>query len=144
MSTVHVERTARAIVADGTGILAADGTPGTLTTRFEAHRSESTAGSRRAYRERSVTTAGSAEYIGGVILQDETIRQRSSTGIPFATLLAQQRFVPGVTVDTLARRRVPVVPARTATPSAACRSPRRPSGVSPGLERVGTVAGSSV
>jgi fructose-bisphosphate aldolase class I len=103
MSTVDLERTARAIVADGRGILAADETPGTLTKRFEAHRIEATPDSRRAYRELFFTTRGIAEYVGGVILQDETIRQRSSTGIPFATLLAQQGIVPGIKVDTGAK-----------------------------------------
>jgi fructose-bisphosphate aldolase class 1 len=65
MSTVELERTARAIVAEGKGILAADETPGTLTKRFEAHRIESTPDSRRAYRELFFTTAGIAEYVGG-------------------------------------------------------------------------------
>jgi fructose-bisphosphate aldolase class I len=96
-------RTARAIVADGKGILATDETPGTLTKRFEAHRIESTPHSRRAYRELFFTTRGIAEYVGGVILQDETIRQRSSSGIPFATLLAQQGLVPGIKVDAGAK-----------------------------------------
>jgi fructose-bisphosphate aldolase, class I len=103
MSTVDLGRMARAIVADGKGILAADETPGTLTKRFEAHRIDSTPDSRRAYRELFFTTRGIAEYVGGVILQDETIRQRSSTGVPFATLLAAQGIVPGIKVDTGAK-----------------------------------------
>jgi fructose-bisphosphate aldolase class I len=103
MSTVDLGRTARAIVADGKGILAADETPGTLTKRFEAHRIESTPDTRRAYRELFFTTRGIAEYIGGVILQDETIRQRSSTGVPLASLLAAQGIVPGIKVDTGAK-----------------------------------------
>jgi fructose-bisphosphate aldolase class I len=103
MSTVELERTARAIVADGKGILAADETPGTLRKRFEAHRIASTPDTRRAYRELFFTTRGIAEYIGGVILQDETIRQRSSTGAPFASLLDQQGIIPGIKVDTGAK-----------------------------------------
>jgi fructose-bisphosphate aldolase, class I len=103
MNTVDLGRTARAIVADGKGILAADETPGTLTKRFEAHRIESTPDTRRAYRELFFTTGSIAEYIGGVILQDETIRQRSAAGVPFGTLLAQQGIFPGIKVDTGAK-----------------------------------------
>jgi fructose-bisphosphate aldolase, class I len=99
MSTVDLELTARSIVADGRGILAADETPGTLTKRFSAHDIESSPDSRRAYRELFFTTKGVAEYIGGVILQDETIRQSTSGGVPLPTLLAQQGIVPGIKVD---------------------------------------------
>ena len=103
MSTADLAQTARAIVAGGKGILAADETPGTLSKRFEAYRIESTPESRRAYRELFFTAPGVAEYIGGVILQDETIRQCSSVGTPFATLLAQQGIIPGIKVDTGAK-----------------------------------------
>ncbi len=81
MAIPELETTARAIVADGKGILAADETPGTLTKRLTARGIESTADSRRAYREMFFTTPGVAEFISGVILQDETIRQRSSNGV---------------------------------------------------------------
>ena len=74
MSTADLELTAHAIVANGKGILAADETPGTLTRRFNAHGIASTPDSRRAYRELFFTTSGIAEFIGGVILHDETIR----------------------------------------------------------------------
>jgi fructose-bisphosphate aldolase class I len=99
MDIDELELTARSIVSDGKGILAADETPGTLTKRFAAHRIESTAATRRAYRELFFTTRGVAEYIGGVILQDETIRQQSSRGIPLAALLAHHGIVPGIKVD---------------------------------------------
>jgi fructose-bisphosphate aldolase, class I len=99
MRTVDLELTARSIVADGRGILAADETPGTLTKRFSAHGIESTPDSRRAYRELLFTTRGIAEYIGGVILQDETIRQRTSGGLPLTTLLTGQGICAGITVD---------------------------------------------
>lgn len=99
MSISDLVQTARAIVADGKGILAADETPGTLSKRFAAHRIKSTAETRRAYRELFFTASGAAEYIGGVILQDETIRQRSSKGTPFATLLASRGIIPGIKVD---------------------------------------------
>jgi fructose-bisphosphate aldolase class I len=94
-----LEETARAIVADGKGILAADETVPTVTKRLKAHGIESTADSRRAYREMFFTTPGVAAFIGGVILQDETIRQKSSAGTPFATLLADQGIIPGIKID---------------------------------------------
>jgi fructose-bisphosphate aldolase class I len=99
MHTAELDLTARSIVADGKGILAADETPSTLTTHFQAHGIESTPDTRRAYRELLFTTRAIARYIGGVILQDETIRQRSATGTPFPELLAQQGIVSGINVD---------------------------------------------
>ncbi len=82
--TATLDEIAQAIVADGKGVLAADETPATLTKRLAALGIESTADSRRAYREMLFTTPGIAEYIGGVILQDETIRQHSSTALPWS------------------------------------------------------------
>ena len=99
MTTTDLELTAQSIVADGKGILAADETPGTLTKRFTALGIESTPDSRRAYREMFFTTARAAEYISGVILQDETIRQRNSKGTPLADVLAEQGIIPGIKVD---------------------------------------------
>jgi fructose-bisphosphate aldolase, class I len=103
MATVDLESTAKALVADGRGILAADETPATLTRRFDALTIESTPDSRRAYREMFFTTPGVAECISGVILQDETIHQKSSTGTPLADVLAQQGVMPGIKVDTGAK-----------------------------------------
>jgi fructose-bisphosphate aldolase class I len=103
MATVDLESTAKALVADGKGILAADETPTTLTRRFDALTIDSTPDSRRAYREMFFTTPGVAECISGVILQDETIRQKSSTGTPLADVLAQQGVMPGIKVDTGAK-----------------------------------------
>ena len=99
MATPELEKTAEAIVADGKGILAADETPGTLTKRLTARGIESTPDTRRAYREMFFSTQGVAEFISGVILQDETIRQRSSKGTPMADLLAEQGIIPGIKVD---------------------------------------------
>ena len=99
MTTTHLTKTALALVADGKGLLAADETVATLTKRFDALKIESTAESRRAYREMFATTPGIATFISGVILHDETIRQRSSKGIPLADLLAQQDIIPGIKVD---------------------------------------------
>jgi fructose-bisphosphate aldolase, class I len=103
MATVDLESTAQALVADGKGILAADETPTTLTRRFDALTIDSTPESRRAYREMFFTTPGVAEFISGVIMQDETIHQKSSTGTPLADVLAQQGVMPGIKVDTGAK-----------------------------------------
>jgi fructose-bisphosphate aldolase class I len=104
MTTVDLENTATCLVADGKGILAADETPGTLTKRFEKLRIQSTPESRRTYREMLFTTPGIEEFISGVIMQDETIRQQSSTGTPFPELLEHQGIIAGIKVDTGAKR----------------------------------------
>ncbi|WP_223642951.1 class I fructose-bisphosphate aldolase [Corallococcus sp. EGB] len=91
--------TARAIIANGMGILAADETVSTITKRLSAREIESTADSRRAYRELLFSTPGISEYIGGVILQDETIHQDSAAGIPLADLLVGRGIIPGIKVD---------------------------------------------
>ena len=96
--------TARAIVAGGKGILAADESTGTIKKRFDAIGVESTEETRRAYRNLLFTTPGMEEYIGGVILFDETIRQRADDGTPFAELLAAKGVVPGIKVDTAPSR----------------------------------------
>ena len=103
MTTNDLESTARALVAGGKGILAADETPPTLTRRLDALRIVSTPESRRDYREMFFTTPGVAEFISGVIMQDETIRQRSSKGTPLADVLAQQGILPGIKVDNGAK-----------------------------------------
>ena len=98
-----MEHTAQAIDAEGKGILAADETVPTLTKRFAALKIESTADSRRAYREMFFTTPDIAAFISGVILQDETIRQKNSSGIPLPELLSKQGILPGIKVDTGAK-----------------------------------------
>ncbi len=98
MSDLHA--TARELVADGKGILAADESSGTIKKRFDSIGLESTDENRRAYRELLFTTPGAESYISGVILFDETIRQRSADGMPFAELLAGKGLVPGIKVDT--------------------------------------------
>ena len=95
--------TAAAIVADSKGILAADESTGTIEKRFDTIGVESTEESRRAYRELLFTTPGMEEFIGGVILYDETIRQRATDGTPFAELLAARGVVPGIKVDAGAK-----------------------------------------
>jgi fructose-bisphosphate aldolase class I len=99
MTTTNLESTAQALVAGGKGILAADETPGTLTRRLDALSIVSTPESRRDYREMFFTTPGIAEFISGVIMQDETIRQKNSKGTALADLLAQQGILPGMSVQ---------------------------------------------
>src|SRR5436309_13126084 len=94
-----LEKIARALVAKAKGILAADESTGTIKKRFDAIGVESTEGHRRAYRDLLFTTEGVEEYISGVILFDETIRQSSLDGTPFPKLLESKGFIPGIKVD---------------------------------------------
>jgi fructose-bisphosphate aldolase, class I len=103
MSWDELYETARTIVADHKGILAADESTGTIKKRFDAIGLESTEETRRAYRNLLFTTPGMEDYIGGVILYDETIRQSSDDGTPFPELLASKGVVPGIKVDTGAK-----------------------------------------
>jgi fructose-bisphosphate aldolase class I len=95
----ELEATARALVAPGKGVLAADESDGTIAKRFASIGLESTEERRRAYRELLFTSPGVADSISGVILFDETIRQRSADGEPFPDLLARNGIVPGIKVD---------------------------------------------
>jgi fructose-bisphosphate aldolase, class I len=103
MDVEELQQIARAIVADGKGILAADESTGTIKKRFDSISVESTEETRRAYRELLFTTEGVEDYIGGVILYDETIRQRTADGTPFPKLLASKGIIPGIKVDTGAK-----------------------------------------
>jgi fructose-bisphosphate aldolase, class I len=94
-----LEKTARELVAEGKGILAADESFGTIEKRFNALGIESTEESRRAYREMLFTTPGIGEYLSGVILFDETIRQTASDGTPIPKILEDQGIIPGIKVD---------------------------------------------
>ena len=89
-----LEGIARALVAPGKGILAADESGGTIKKRFDSIGIESTEDSRRAYRDMLFTTEGSAEHVSGVILYDETIRQQALDGTPFPKLLEADRGHP--------------------------------------------------
>jgi fructose-bisphosphate aldolase class I len=91
--------TARALVADGKGILAADESSGTIKRRFDAIGVESTEENRRAYRDLLFTADGAEQWISGVILFDETIRQTSGDGTPFPKLLESRGIIPGIKVD---------------------------------------------
>ncbi|MED5578965.1 MAG: class I fructose-bisphosphate aldolase [Nitrospinota bacterium] len=91
--------TANQMVSSGRGILAADESSGTIKKRLDNINVESTEENRRDYRELLFTTKGIENYISGVILFDETIRQSSSNNVPFPELLSTKGIVPGIKVD---------------------------------------------
>src|SRR5918999_2258886 len=95
----ELESTAQALVAERKGILAADESPPTIKKRFDSIQIESTEENRRAYRDMLFTTPGIEEYISGVILYDETIRQSASDGTNFSELLSSKGVIPGIKVD---------------------------------------------
>jgi len=94
-----LEETARALVAPGKGILAADESDSTIKKRFDSINVESTEDNRRAYRDMLFTTEGAENYISGIILFDETIRQSGHDGTPFPKLLESKGVIPGIKVD---------------------------------------------
>src|SRR5213594_2458658 len=95
----ELHETAKALVAEGKGILAADESDRTIKKRFDSIGVESTEEHRRAYRDLLFTTDGAEEFISGVILYDETIRQSASDGTPFPKLLESKGVIPGIKVD---------------------------------------------
>lgn len=99
MNRSELARVARAMVVTGKGLLAADESTGTIRKRFDAIKLESTEEHRRTYRELLFTAPGAGEWISGVILYDETIRQKTADGTPFAEYLTQQGMIPGIKVD---------------------------------------------
>jgi fructose-bisphosphate aldolase, class I len=98
-ATNNLADTARALVTPGKGILAADETVSTVTKRLDTQDIESTADSRRTYREMFFSTPGISEFISGVILQDETIHQSTGKGTRLVDLLTRQGILPGIKVD---------------------------------------------
>jgi fructose-bisphosphate aldolase, class I len=103
VSTMGLEATARALVAPGKGLLAADESHGTIGRRFQAVGVANTEDTRRRYRQMLFTTPGMGEFISGVILFDETLRQRSDDGTSFVDMLARQGIIPGIKVDAGAK-----------------------------------------
>lgn len=99
MAKGELESGARALVAKGKGILAADESLGTIKRRFEGIKLESTEENRRAYREMLFTTQGIEEFISGVILFDETLRQKARDGRSFPEVLSRKGVIPGIKVD---------------------------------------------
>lgn len=99
MHTQEMEATVKAIIASGKGILAADESSGTIKKRFDSIGVESTADTRRDYREMLFRAPGYEEGISGVILFDETLRQNAADGTPLVKLLQERGVVPGIKVD---------------------------------------------
>jgi len=99
MATKTLEGTARALVASGKGILAADESHATIGRRFEPLGIANTEENRRRYRQMLFTTKGVGEFVSGVILFDETIRQGADGGQPFVEVLRDQSVIPGIKVD---------------------------------------------
>ncbi len=99
MKTETLQSIAKKLVAPGKGILAADESSGTIEKRLKSINVPSTEENRRAYREILFTTAGAGEFISGVILFDETIRQKTRDGRTFVEALEQQGIIPGIKVD---------------------------------------------
>ena len=99
MSIEDLESIALAMVAPGKGIIAIDESTKTIGKRLAAVGVESTEESRRAYREMLLTTPGLGEHISGAILYDETIRQSTTDGVPFTTVMKKAGIIPGIKVD---------------------------------------------
>jgi fructose-bisphosphate aldolase class I len=99
MDIATLNATAKALVAPGKGILAADESSGTIKKRFDSISVESTETNRRDYREMLFTANDVGNYISGVILFDETIRQDAADGTPLVKLLEGQGIIPGIKVD---------------------------------------------
>ncbi|HWA09697.1 MAG TPA: class I fructose-bisphosphate aldolase [Opitutaceae bacterium] len=98
-SSSALSATVQAMLTPGKGLLAADESLPTIGRRFEALAIPSTEENRRAYRELLFTTPGLGETISGAILFDETLRQKTSRGVPMPEVLARQGIVPGIKVD---------------------------------------------
>jgi fructose-bisphosphate aldolase class I len=99
MSAEKLESAAQAMVADGKGILAIDESNPTIKKRFDSIQAECTEESRRAYRELLITRPGIEEFISGMILFDETLRQSTSDGVPFPEAMTKKGIMPGIKVD---------------------------------------------
>jgi len=106
VNTEELKNTAQALVAPGKGILAADESGGTIKKRFDTIGVESTEENRRFYRELLFTTPGVEQFISGVILFDETIRQKGPEDKPFPQILSEKGIIPGIKVDKGAKEMV--------------------------------------
>ena len=114
MSANDLAAIAQAMVAPGTGSLAADESTGTIGKRFEGINVENTEEHRRAYRDMLFLTRGIGDHISGVILYDETLRQKSADGTSFVKLLEKMGVLPGIKVDAGAKP-LPLCPGETVT-----------------------------
>ena len=97
--TEQMAQTAAAMVAEGKGILAIDESLPTIKKRFDTINVESTEENRRAYRELLITAPGGEEFISGMILFDETLRQKTRDGVPFPQAMIEKGIMPGIKVD---------------------------------------------
>ena len=109
MDKALLAQTAAAMVASGKGLLAADESAGTCAKRFAAANIPDGEEMRRTYREMLFTTPAMKATISGVILHDETIRQKTSKGVPFADYLNSIGVIPGIKVDA-GTRNLPAAP----------------------------------
>jgi hypothetical protein len=103
MNTQQLMATARALVADDKGLLAMDESNPTCNKRFAKLGIPQTVEARRAYRELILTTSNLGECISGVILYDETLRQRKKDGTSFVKVITDAGIIPGIKVDTGAK-----------------------------------------
>ncbi len=99
MDDMELEDVAKALVAPSKGILAADESTGTIKKRLDSINTPSTEETRRDYRELLLSTKGAGDFISGVILYDETIRQKATDGRPLTELIKAQGIIPGIKVD---------------------------------------------
>ena len=99
MSIEQLAETAQAMVAAGKGIIAIDESTATIAKRFESVGIPNTEENRRAYREMLLTTPKLSDHISGAILYDETLRQSTKDGVPFAKYMAANGIIPGIKVD---------------------------------------------
>ena len=113
-TAVELADVARALVAPGKGILAADESTSTIKRRFDAIGVDNTEDNRRAYRELLFRTPGIGQYISGVILYDETLRQKAADGTPFVKMLRDQGVISGIKAD-LGAKPLPFHPGETVT-----------------------------
>ncbi len=104
MTAESLVRTAQTLVAPGKGILAADESTRTIGARFAELGVENTELNRRDYREMLFTTVGIDDHVSGVILYDETLRQRGGSGTSIVDLLSRRGILPGIKVDTGAQQ----------------------------------------
>jgi fructose-bisphosphate aldolase class I len=99
MNLQELSNIAHKLVAGNRGILAADESTSTIEKRFKSIGVENTEEHRRAYRDMLFSTPGAAKFISGVIMYDETIRQKSKDGTPFADQQTKHDVIPGIKVD---------------------------------------------
>jgi fructose-bisphosphate aldolase class I len=103
MTKLDIVANAARMVAPGKGILAADESTGTIKNRLDSINVPCTKDNRRDYRQLLFTTPGAGDYISGVILFDETLRQSGADGVPFPKLLWDNGILPGIKVDAGAK-----------------------------------------